>query len=51
MFKSGLNGSMQNGKRFRVDEEKIVECEYNPLMGESKSEEERSSPSTARGAV
>ena len=51
MFKRDSNGSMRSGRKFILDQDKFVESEYNPLLGESKSEEERSSPSTPRSAV
>lgn len=38
-------------KRFRVDRDKFIEGDYNPLLGESKSKEERRNPSTPRSVA
>jgi len=49
MFKRSQTGSTQSGKKFRINLDKFVECENSPLLGESKSEEERRNPSMPRG--
>ena len=51
MFKRIQIGSTQSRKIFKVDRDKFIEDDYSPLLGESESEEERSNPSTPRGAM
>ena len=51
MSKRGQTGSMQSGKRFKVDLDKFIESEYDPLLGEFESEEERNNPSRPKGAT
>lgn len=51
IFKRIQTRFTRSRKRFRVDHDKFIGGEYSPLLGESKSKEERSNPSTPRGAT